>query len=81
MSVSEIAVKMIEFSDGNMHDINHLLKVYAYAKMIGECEGLDADEQLTLEIAALVHDIACPLCREKYGNTNVDTPAAYATGF
>ena len=24
----------------------------------------------TLELAAIVHDIACPLCREKYGNTN-----------
>ena len=21
-------------------------------------------------MAAVVHDIACPLCREKYGNTN-----------
>ena len=23
-----------------------------------------------LELAAVVHDIACPLCREKYGDTN-----------
>ena len=23
-----------------------------------------------MEIAAITHDIACPLCREKYGNTN-----------
>ena len=23
-----------------------------------------------MEIAAIVHDIACPLCRKKYGNTN-----------
>ncbi|MHC6179073.1 HD domain-containing protein [Clostridium sp. JNZ X4-2] len=23
-----------------------------------------------LEVAAIIHDIACPLCREKYGNTN-----------
>ncbi len=53
-----------------MHDINHFLKVYAYAKTIGECEGLNAHEQSTLEIAALVHDIACPSCRIKYGNTN-----------
>ncbi|MBQ1402142.1 MAG: HD domain-containing protein, partial [Oscillospiraceae bacterium] len=26
--------------------------------------------QNTLEVAAITHDIACPLCREKYGNTN-----------
>ena len=23
-----------------------------------------------LELAAIAHDIACPICREKYGNTN-----------
>jgi hypothetical protein len=26
--------------------------------------------QEILELSAVVHDIACPLCREKYGNTN-----------
>ncbi|MFR1449740.1 MAG: hypothetical protein ACLSXC_05920 [Beduini sp.] len=25
---------------------------------------------MILEIAAITHDIACPLCRQKYGNTN-----------
>ena len=25
---------------------------------------------IILEVAAITHDIACPLCREKYGNTN-----------
>ena len=68
--VTEVAKKMIEFSDGNLHDINHFMKVYAYAKTIGSLERLPADTQEILEIAALVHDIACPLCREKYGNTN-----------
>ena len=70
MDVSEIIVKMIGYSNGDRHDINHFLKVYAYAKAIGECEGLSAGEQQIVEIAAVVHDIACPLCREKYGNTN-----------
>ena len=70
MTVSDIAVKMIEYSNGNLHDINHFLKVYAYAKTIGSCEKLTMEEQETLEISALVHDIACPLCRAKYGNTN-----------
>ncbi len=57
-------------SEGNTHDIAHFMKVYAYARTIGECEGLDADTQTTLEVAVVVHDIACPLCREKYGNTD-----------
>ena len=70
MTVSQIAAKMIQYSNGNLHDINHFLKVYAYAKTIGECEQLDGETQTVLEIAAILHDIACPLCRRKYGNTN-----------
>lgn len=70
MTVSEIMVKMIEYSNGNLHDINHLMKVYAYAKTIAECENVAQDEQKIIEIAAIIHDIACPLCRKKYGNTD-----------
>ena len=68
--ISTLIIKMIQNASGNVHDICHFLKVYAYAKTIGECEGLDAKTQQILEAAAVVHDIACPLCREKYGNTN-----------
>ena len=70
MNISQIMEKMIAFSNGNLHDINHLMCVWTYAKTIGELEGLDRRTQETLEIAAITHDIACPLCREKYGNTN-----------
>lgn len=70
MTTAEIARKMVSYSKGNRHDVNHFMKVYAFAKTIGECEGLDEATQALLETAAIVHDIACPLCREKYGNTN-----------
>ena len=70
MTISEITEKMIAWSDGNLHDISHFLKVWAYARTIGEQEGLDAETQFLLETAAVIHDIACPLCRKKYGNTN-----------
>ena len=70
MNVSQIMEKMIVFSDASIHDIDHLIRVWTYAKTIGELEGLDAEKQLILEVAAITHDIACPLCREKYGNTN-----------
>ena len=70
MKIAEIMAKMIDFSEGNIHDIDHLIRVWTYAKTIGELEGLDTDTQYILEVAAITHDIACPLCREKYGNTN-----------
>ena len=62
--------KMIDFYEGNMHDIAHFLKVWALAKTIGEAEGLDGETQRLLEITAVIHDISCPLCREKYGNAD-----------
>ncbi len=58
---------MIDFYEGSLHDINHFVKVHAYARCIGQLEGLDSETLTTLEVAAIVHDIACPLCREKYG--------------
>ena len=70
MTIAELTVRMIEYSKGNLHDICHFMKVYGYAKTIGELEKLDRQTQDIVEAAALVHDIACPLCREKYGNTN-----------
>ena len=68
MTIAQIMEKMIAFSEGNIHDITHLSCVWTYAKTIGELEGLDADTQFILEVAAITHDIACPLCRKKYGD-------------
>jgi len=69
-SIAQIMEDMIAFSRGNIHDIDHFVRVWNYARTIGELEGLDGDTQFVLEVAAIVHDIACPLCRQKYGNTN-----------
>ena len=68
--VARILEEMLRFSAGNLHDIDHLIRVWTYARTIGELEGLDGATQFVLEVAAITHDIACPLCREKYGNTN-----------
>ncbi len=70
MTIAEIMQRMIAFSAGNLHDIDHFIKVWTYAKLIGELEGLAKEELFVLEVSAILHDIACPLCREKYGNTN-----------
>lgn len=59
---------MITYYAGDILRINHFLKVYALAKSIGECEGLPQDVQLTLEIAAITHDIGIKASEEKYGS-------------
>ena len=64
MTVSEVIKKMVAYSEGNLHDINHFMKVYAYAKTIAEGENLNPELQKLVEVTAVVHDIACPLCTE-----------------
>ncbi|MDD3027829.1 MAG: phosphohydrolase [Erysipelotrichaceae bacterium] len=70
MEINDTIIRMIEYSKGNTHDISHFLKVHSFARLIGQKECLATELQLYVELAAIVHDIACPLCREKYGNTN-----------
>ena len=72
MMTASLTQKMIHFYQGSLHDINHFLKVTAFARTIGLQEQLDEHTQLTLELTAIVHDIACPLCREKYGRASGD---------
>lgn len=68
--IEEIEKAMILYTKGNKikHDVAHFLKVHQYARLIGQLEHLEKREQDILEVAAIVHDIACPMCREKYGH-------------
>ena len=70
MMTEKIIEKMIVLYNGNLKDINHFIKVFTFASLIGKLESVDESTQRILEIAAIVHDISCPLCRQKYGNTN-----------
>lgn len=68
MHIQEIARRMVAYNAGDARRIHHFIKVYGFAKMIGETEGLDADTQEILEIAALTHDIGIRNSERKYGN-------------
>jgi HD superfamily phosphodiesterase len=63
-----VLFEMIKYDEGNLHNIEHFIKVHAFAKLIGESENLDKKTQSILEIAALVHDIGIKVSLEKYGN-------------
>lgn len=68
MTIGSVISAMCEYLQGNLHEVEHMLKVYGWAKAIGECEHLDAGTQRILEIAAVVHDIGIPAAIEKYGS-------------
>lgn len=65
---SELVSRMISWDAGDPRRIHHFLKVYAFAKTIGEREKLDAKTQYILEAAAIVHDIGIKLSEQKYGD-------------
>ncbi len=65
-SIGTIIDAMIEYYGTDAGRIQHFLKVYAFAKAIGEREGLDPKTQELLEAAAVVHDIGIKVSEEKY---------------
>lgn len=68
-SVGRVIDAMIVYYTGDVRRVNHFLKVYGFAKAIGEKERLSAAEQITLEIAALTHDIGIKNSEMKYSSS------------
>lgn len=46
--IPQIMEKTLAFSNGNIHDIDHMIRVWSYAKTIGQLEGLDAEIQFIM---------------------------------
>lgn len=67
---AEVLAAMVRYYAGDAKRINHFVKVYGYAKAIGELEGLDGQTLKTLEIAALTHDIGIKISEQKYGSAS-----------
>lgn len=65
-TIYELTRRMIAFYAGDPKRIQHFIKVHSFARLIGEGESLDVETQLTLETAALVHDIGIKPAEEKY---------------
>lgn len=66
---TEVIKKMIIYFDGDVNRINHALKVFGFAKSIGEIQGLDPKEQRILELSAVLHDIGIKESERKYNSS------------
>lgn len=64
--ISNVISAMIQYYAGDKRRIEHFIKVYTYAKCIGEQEKLEPKEQEILEVAAVLHDIGIKISEEKY---------------
>ncbi len=63
---TQLIYSITEYYSGDPARIQHFMKVYEYAKLIGQQERLDAETQHILETAAIVHDIGIKPAEEKY---------------
>lgn len=67
---SELINEMIKYYSGDVKRINHFMKVYSFAKTIGELEQLESSKQEVLELAAIVHDIGIKVSEQKYNSSS-----------
>lgn len=64
--IGDVISAMMDYYSGDVRRINHFMKVYGFAKTIGEMEHLEGQAQEILEVAAAVHDIGIKVSEEKY---------------
>lgn len=67
--ISTIINEMIKYYAKDPRRVNHFLKVYSFAKAIGELENLNEETQNILEVAAVMHDIGIKVSEEKYNSS------------
>lgn len=68
MDIEKVLFEMIRYFKTDMRRINHAIKVFLFARLIGKMEGLDDSKQQVLEIAAVLHDIGIKVCEQKYNS-------------
>jgi len=68
--IAAIIQAMIRYNESDPRRIHHALKVYGFAKTIGELENLDEDQLEILEIASVLHDIGIKNSEIKYGSSS-----------
>lgn len=67
--MEKLLTAMMEYDRGDAMRIQHFIKVYEFARLIGQMEKLDAHTQFILESAAVVHDIGIHISEQKYGSS------------
>ena len=67
--VSHVTREMIFYFDGDVKRISHALKVYAFAKSIGELTDIGEEKLRILELSAILHDIGIKESEKKYASS------------
>ena len=65
--LKKLTMEMIEYYTGDPKRIQHFLKVHELAWLIAAGESLDERNRLTIEAAAIVHDVGIKIGEKLYG--------------
>ena len=67
--LDSLLLDLADYEKGQPKHLQHLVKVHAFARLIGHAEQLEASTQFVLELAALVHDVGINPSRAKYNSS------------
>lgn len=67
--VNGVLADMVDYYSKDSRRLNHLMKVYGYAKAIAWGEQVTKEEQCRIELAALTHDIGIKVSESKHGSS------------
>ena len=68
--IAQVLSEMIRILRHDRAQVDHAMKVYVYASVIGDLEGLKGDQLRSLRAAAILNDIVLPECLEREGEWN-----------
>ena len=65
---ARLLLDALRYENGHLRRTQHILNVYALARLLGEREALPPHNRQLLHAAAILHDIAIRRCKEKHGD-------------
>lgn len=65
--LATVLFEMMRRNHGDQKRIEHSLKVFGYAQLLGEMEALDTVDMFVLELSAILHDIGIHVSEARYG--------------
>lgn len=69
IDIAKLAALAAAYDAGDPRRVQHLMKVYAFCRILGQSEGLDGQAQNILEAAAILHDIGIHEAERKHGSS------------
>lgn len=75
--IAQVLSEMIHLLKHDRAQVEHAMKVYTYASIIGDLEELKGDKLRALRAAAILNGIVLPECLDREGEWNMDLQQRY----